>query len=109
MVFGHAVIERLHVGEGVPVGDGDGVQAAVVAAGVPGAVLLGNQVQRGRPRRIGAANNTCFFQGKKLLFGYAVLFRVQPPGAGEHGGGATCVDVMNCAMEWLGRRGTGTQ
>ena len=49
---GHAVIEGLHVGQGVPVWDGDGVEAAVVAAGAPGAVLLGHQVQRGRPGRV---------------------------------------------------------
>ncbi len=36
----------LHVGEGVPVGYCDGVKAAVVAAGAPRPILLGDQVQR---------------------------------------------------------------
>ncbi len=88
----HAVIEVLHVGKGVPVGYGDYVQVAVVAAGAPGAVFFGYQVQRGRPRRVGA-----FSMGEKLLLGDAVLERVQPPGAGEHGGSATCVDVVHNA------------
>jgi hypothetical protein len=38
-----------------------------------------------------------------------VFFRVQPPRAGEHGGGTTCVDVMYDAVEQLGRGGAGTQ
>jgi hypothetical protein len=38
-----------------------------------------------------------------------VLFRVQLPRAGEHGGGATCVDVVDYTLEWLGRRGAGSQ
>jgi hypothetical protein len=54
----HAVIERQHVGLGVPVRYREGVQVTVVAAGAPRPVLLGNQVQRGCPRRVGAANNT---------------------------------------------------
>ncbi len=33
-----------------------------------------------------------------MSFGDAVFFRVQPPWAGEHGGGATCVDVVNHTM-----------
>ena len=55
------------------------------------------------------ANNTCFFQGKELLFGDAVFFRVQLPRAGEHRGGTTCVDVMYDAVERLGRISAGTQ
>jgi hypothetical protein len=31
-----------------------------------------------------------------------VFFWVQPPGAGEHWGGATCVDVMHNAVERFG-------
>ncbi len=36
-----------------------------------------------------------------------MLFRVQPPGAGEHG--ATCVDVVDHTVERLGLRGGGLQ
>jgi hypothetical protein len=45
----HTIIEGLHVEKGVPVGYGGGVQAAVVTAGVPRPILLGNQMQQGRP------------------------------------------------------------
>ncbi len=38
-----------------------------------------------------------------------MFLRVQPPTAGEHGGGATCVDVMYDAVERLGRGGAMTQ
>ncbi len=96
----HAVIEGLHVGEGVPV---------ALAAGAPRPILFGDQMQRGCPRRVGAAKNTCFLYGEEFLFGDAVFFRVQPPRAGEHGGGATCVDVMHNAVERLGRGGDGAQ
>jgi hypothetical protein len=44
-------------------------------------------------------DNTCFLQGEKFLFGNEVFLRVPPPRAGEHGGGATCVDVMYYAVE----------
>jgi hypothetical protein len=54
------------------------------------------------------ANNTGFFQGEEF-FGDAVFLRVQSPRAGEHGGGATCVDVMYNAVERLGRGGAKTQ
>jgi hypothetical protein len=46
--------------------------------------------------------NTCFLQGEEFFFGDAVLFRVQPPGTGKHGGGTTCVDVMHNAVERFG-------
>jgi hypothetical protein len=42
----------LHVGEGLSVGYCNGVKAAVVAAGAPRPILLGDQVQRGRPRQV---------------------------------------------------------
>ncbi len=54
-------------------------------------------------------NNTCFFKGEKFLLGDAVLFWVQTPGAGKHGGGATCVDVVNNPVKRLGLRGVGPQ
>ncbi len=38
-----------------------------------------------------------------------MLFWVQPPGAGEHGGGATCVDVVDHSVERLGLRRVGSQ
>ncbi len=97
------------VGKGVPVWYCDGVQAAVVASGAPRHILLGNQMQRGSPRRVRGANNTCFLHGEELFLDDAVLFRVQPLGAGEHGGGATCVDVMHKAVERLGEGRAGAQ
>jgi hypothetical protein len=38
----HAVIEALHVGQGVPVWNGESIEAAVVTAGAAGAILVGN-------------------------------------------------------------------
>jgi hypothetical protein len=46
----HVVIEGLHVGQGVPVGNGIRIEVAVVAAGAPGAVLFGHPVKGRRPR-----------------------------------------------------------
>jgi hypothetical protein len=45
-----AVIEGLHVRQGVPVRNGNRVEARVVAAGALGSILLGPQVQGGCPR-----------------------------------------------------------
>jgi hypothetical protein len=91
----HAVIEGLHVGKGVPVRYCDSVQAAVVTAGAPQPVLLGDHMHWGCPRRVRVVKNTCFLHGEEFVFGDAVLFRVQPLRAGEYWGGASCVDGMH--------------
>jgi hypothetical protein len=88
-----AVIEGLHVGQGVPVRECDGVEVAVVATGAPGAVLLGHQVQGVCPGRVGAANNTSFLQCEELL-----LSDTQPR-LGKKESWATCVDAMYNAVE----------
>ncbi len=46
----NAVIEGLHVRQGVPVWHCDRIEAAVGAAGVPGAVLFGHQMQERHPK-----------------------------------------------------------
>jgi hypothetical protein len=79
----------LHVRRGVPVGYGDGVQATVVTTGAPRPIRLGNQVQRGRSRRVGAANNT-FLHG-------------EDPGP-DAGGGQTRGQryLCRCDAQWRG-------
>jgi hypothetical protein len=57
----------------------------------------------GTPKASWSANNTRLLQGEEILLSDAVFFGVQPPEAGEHGGGATCVDVMHHAVEGFGR------
>jgi hypothetical protein len=47
-----AVGQVLHVWEGVLVRGGDGVEAAVVTAGPPGAILFGDHVQGRCPCRV---------------------------------------------------------
>jgi len=47
--------------------------------------------------------NTCFFQGEELGLGDAVFLWVQPPGAGENGGRATCVDSMYHSVQRIRR------
>ncbi len=96
------VIEGVHVRQGVPVWHCDCIEAAVVTAGVPGAVLFGHQMQERHPRRVGVANNTCFLECKELLFGDMLLLWVQPPRAGENRSYTTCVNVVFDAVEGLG-------
>ena len=50
--------EVLHVGQSLPVGGGDLVEAAVVAAGPPSASWLGYHVEGGGPGRGRAPHNT---------------------------------------------------
>ncbi len=38
-----------------------------------------------------------------------MLLWIQLPRVGKHGGGATCVDVVDHSVKWLGRRGAGPQ
>jgi hypothetical protein len=55
----HVGREVHQAGQGVPVRDRDGDEAAIVAAWSLGAVLLRHHVQRRRPRRHAARDNTC--------------------------------------------------
>ncbi len=64
-----AIVQVLHVWEGVPVGRGDCVEAAVVAAGPPGSVFFGDHVQGRCPCGIGSPNDTCFFEFLELRLG----------------------------------------
>jgi hypothetical protein len=99
---GHAVIEGLHVGQGVPVGHCDSVEVAEVASGAPGTVLLGHQMQGRCPGRVGLANNTCFLECKDLLFSNTVLLQIRPPGASKNRSCATCVDVVEDTVKGFG-------
>jgi hypothetical protein len=64
-----AIGQVLHVWEGVPVGRGDCVEAAVVAAGPPGSVFFGDHVQGRCPCGVGSPNDTCFFEFLELRLG----------------------------------------
>jgi hypothetical protein len=55
-----AVIEWLHVGQRVPLRNCDCIEAVVVTAEEPRAVLLGDQLEQGLPGWVWATNNTCF-------------------------------------------------
>jgi hypothetical protein len=105
----HAVIEGLHVKQGVHVRHCDCIEAAVVTAGVPGAVLFGYEMQERRPRRVGVVNKTCFIECKELLFGNMVLLWAQPRRAGENGSCTSCVNVVYDTVERHGGGGTGLQ
>jgi hypothetical protein len=48
----------IYMADGVAVGGGPGVQRSVVAAGTPTVVLLGYDVEGGRPGALGAASRT---------------------------------------------------
>ncbi len=83
-----------HVRDGISVRDGDGVEAAVVAAGPPGPVRLSDQVQGRRPRARGASYHAGRLKGGELLLGRRQLLCVQPPE-----GGQGCILCPVCIME----------
>jgi hypothetical protein len=53
----------------VPVGNGSGVEGPVIAAGTPAVVLLGYQVESGRPGTLGTASSAVANHGFKLGLG----------------------------------------
>ena len=77
--------EILDVREGIPVRSGDGVEAAVVAAGAPAATRLGHHVKRGHPRAVRVADDAGGLELGELILSYAKLFWIQPPRFGEDG------------------------
>ncbi len=79
---------------------------AVVAAGTPGPILLGHQVQGDAQ---GELDLRIIFHCKEFLLGDVVFVRVQSPWAGENRDGATCVDMMDDAVEGFGCGGAGPQ
>jgi hypothetical protein len=112
-----AVIEGLHVGQGVPVRYCDGIEAVVVTAGVPGAAVLGNQgrldaqaelewriVPAFSSVRNSSSETRCYLGSSRLVqaaMGAAlpVSIRCAMPCSGLG------VAVSNC-FTWSGRAGT---
>jgi hypothetical protein len=70
----HVGGEVHQVGQGVPVQDGDGIEAAVVAAWPLGAVLLWHHVQRRRPLRHAALFLFCFLIYKLRSMPFIIRF-----------------------------------
>ncbi len=95
-----AIGEILHVWQGVPVWRCDGVEPPVVAAGPPGAVLLGHPVEGGRPGGVGPADDTCCFEFFKLGFGDAQLVGCKAAYLGEPWAVSACVDDVLDAVCW---------
>ncbi len=63
---------------------GDGVEAAIIAAGPPQTVCLGNHVEWRRPWRVGAANNPRSFQRAELGLGNFQFIRIQAASLGKN-------------------------
>ena len=78
--------EILDVREGIPVGSGDSVEAAVVAAGAPAPTRFGHHVERRCPRAVRAADDTCGLKFGELVLSYAKLFWIQLLHFSEDGG-----------------------
>lgn len=95
-----AIGEVLHVRQGVPVWRCDGVEPPVVAAGSPGAVLLGHHVEGGRPGGVGPADDTCCFEFFELGFGDAQLVGGEAARFGENRAVSAGVDDVLDAVCW---------
>jgi hypothetical protein len=92
-----AIGKVLHVRQGVPC---DGVEPPVVAAGSPGAVLLGHHVEGGRPSGVGPADDTCCLEFFELGFGDAQLVGYEAACFGENRAVSACVDAVLDAVCW---------
>ena len=97
--------EVLDRGQGVAVGNGAGVETAIIAAGAPAAILLGHHVQRRRPGGVGAANDASCLELPELGLGDAQLVAVQATRLGKNRR-ASCRDKVSHPV--LGPRGPGT-
>ncbi len=95
-----AIGEVLHVRQGVPVWRCDSVEPPVVAAGSPGAVLLGHHVEGGRPSGVGPADDTCCLEFFELGFGDAQLVGGEAACLGENRAVSACVDDVLDAVYW---------
>ena len=81
---GQPVVQILHLGERVLVWRREVVEAAVVAAGAPAAVLLGHHVEGGGPGTVRAANDAGLLQLPELLLGGGKFGWVQAALRGKH-------------------------
>ncbi len=95
-----AIGEILHVWQGVPVWRCDSVEPPLVAAGAPGAVLLGHHLDGGRPGGVGPADDTCCFKFFELGFGDAQLVGCEAAYLGELWAVSACVDDVLDAVCW---------
>jgi hypothetical protein len=59
------------------VGNGSGVECAIIATGTPTVVLLGRQVECGRPRTLGTASSAVSHHGFELGLGDCEPVRCQ--------------------------------
>jgi hypothetical protein len=65
--------------DGVAVGNGTGIEGSVIATGTPPVVLFGYDVERRRPRTLGAASCAVPQHGVELGFGDSEPIRCQSP------------------------------
>jgi hypothetical protein len=85
------------LGRGYLLGNSNRIEAAVIAAGAPGA---GGTPKVGLDRQITVY---LLFQCKEFLLGDAAFVWIQLLQAGKNRGGATCVDGLDDSMERFGR------
>jgi hypothetical protein len=72
--------EVMEIGKRIAVGSGGEVEAAIIAAGVPGAIRFGDKVKRRGPGAVGAADNSSCLQLVKFCLGLLETDRVQAAG-----------------------------
>jgi len=100
-----AIGEVLHVRQGVPVWRCDGVEPSVVAAGSPGAVLLGHHVEGGRPGGVGPADDTLLTGSGMLMLTSCSGVRAAMSAAALRGGLTSfgAAGALSAAASDLGR------
>ena len=88
----------MKIGKRIAVGDGLEVKVAVVAARPPGAVRLGNEMERGSPRAAGATNDASRLKLGKVSLSLVQAVLIQAASFGKGGrtsGGDVVLDAMS--------------
>ena len=94
----------LYMWDWIPVRDGASIQGLVGSTGPPTAVLLGHEMEGGRPWALGVSGCAVLQHGVELGLGYGQAFRIKAAWAAGHWRARCCANVLcgECRISrWL--------
>jgi hypothetical protein len=98
---GKAVVVVLYMWDWIPVSDGVSVQSLVVSTGPPTAVLLGHEMEGGRPQSLGASGCAVQQHGVELGLGHGQAFRIKAAWAAGYWRAGCCANVVRGVVPHL--------
>jgi hypothetical protein len=98
---GKAVRVVLYVWDRIPVWDGASVQSSIISAGPPTVVLLGDEMEGGRPWTLDTSGCAVLQHGVELGFGHCQAVRIKTAWAAGYWWAGRCAYVMLGAVSHL--------